>query len=48
MLGKGNRRAVLCFSECSTQLTEDYLHERARVEQNSRTLLGSQPLFPLP
>jgi site-specific recombinase XerD len=45
IIGKGDKQAVIRFSNRSIQALKDYLHERASVEPNSRTPLASQPLF---
>ena len=45
IIGKGDKQAVIYFSNRSIQALNEYLHERAGVEPNSRTPLGSQPLF---
>ena len=45
IIGKGDKQAVIRFSNRSIQALKAYLHERTGVEPNSRTPLGSQPLF---
>ncbi len=45
IIGKGDKQAVIRFSNRSIEALKAYLHARANVEPNSRTPLGSQPLF---
>lgn len=45
IIGKGDKQAVVYFSNRSIQALKEYLHARTSVEPNSRTPLGSQPLF---
>jgi len=45
IIGKGDKQAVIRFSNQSIDALKIYLHARAGVEPNSRTPLGSQPLF---
>lgn len=45
IIGKGDKQAVVRFSNRSIQALKDYLHARARVDPNSRVPLASQPLF---
>jgi len=45
IIGKGDKQAVIRFSNQSIDALKIYLHARASVEPNSRTPLGSQPLF---
>jgi site-specific recombinase XerD len=45
IIGKGDKQAVVRFSNRSLEALKTYLHARASVEPNSRTPLGSQPLF---
>lgn len=45
IIGKGNKQAVIRFSNRSIEALKVYLHARSSVEPNSRTPLGSQPLF---
>ena len=45
IIGKGDKQAVVRFSNRSTRALNDYLHARAGVEPNSRKPLASQPLF---
>lgn len=45
IIGKGDKQAVIRFSARSIEALKAYLHARAIVEPNSRTPLGSQPLF---
>jgi site-specific recombinase XerD len=45
IIGKGDKQAVVRFSNRSLETLKAYLHARAAVEPNSRTPLGSQPLF---
>ena len=45
IIGKGDKQAVIRFSNRAIESLKVYLHARASVEPNSRTPLGSQPLF---
>ena len=45
IIGKGDKQAVVFFSNRCMEALKAYLHARADVEPNSRTPLGSQPLF---
>ena len=45
IIGKGDKQAVIRFSNRSIDALKAYLHARASVEPNSRTPLGSQPIF---
>jgi integrase/recombinase XerC len=45
IIGKGDKQAVVYFSNRCIEALNAYLHARASVEPNSRTPLGSQPLF---
>lgn len=45
IIGKGDKREIIRFSNRSMEALNVYLHARASVELNSRTPLGSQPLF---
>jgi site-specific recombinase XerD len=45
IIGKGDKQAVIRFSNRAIEALKVYLHARAGVEPNSRTPLGSQPLF---
>ncbi len=45
IIGKGDKQAVVYFSNRCIQALQAYLHARANVEPNSRIPLGSQPLF---
>ena len=45
IIGKGDKQAVVRFSNRSIEALKAYLHARAGVEPNSRTPLGSQPIF---
>ena len=45
IIGKGDKQAVIRFSNRAIDALKAYLHARASVEPNSRTPLGSQPLF---
>jgi site-specific recombinase XerD len=45
IIDKGDRQAVIRFSNRATEALQIYLHARAHVEPNSRKPLGSQPLF---
>jgi site-specific recombinase XerD len=45
IIGKGDKQAVVYYSDRCLEALKAYLHERATVDPNSRTPLGSQPLF---
>lgn len=45
IIGKGDKQAVIRFSNRSIQALKDYLHARSGVDPNSRIPLASQPLF---
>jgi site-specific recombinase XerD len=45
IIGKGDKQAVIRFSNRSTQALKAYLHARSVVDPNSRVPLSSQPLF---
>jgi integrase/recombinase XerC len=45
IIGKGDKQAVVRFSNRSLDALKIYLHARGSVEPNSRTPLGSQPIF---
>jgi site-specific recombinase XerD len=45
IIGKGDKQAVVRFSNRSIQALKAYLHARSSVEPNSRIPLASQPLF---
>jgi site-specific recombinase XerD len=45
IIGKGDKQAVVRFSNRSIQALNDYLHARVSVDPNSRIPLASQPLF---
>lgn len=45
IIGKGDKQAIIRFSNRSIDALKVYLHARSGVEPNSRTPLGSQPLF---
>lgn len=45
IIGKGDKQAVIRFSNRAIQALKDYLHEMAAVEPNSRVPLAAQPLF---
>ena len=45
IIGKGDKQAVVRFSNRSIQALKVYLHARSAVEPNSRIPLASQPLF---
>jgi site-specific recombinase XerD len=45
IIGKGDKQAVIRFSNRSMEALKLYLHARANIEPNSRTPLGSQPVF---
>ena len=45
IIGKGDKQAVIRFSNRSIEALKLYLHERSGVDPNSRTPLASQPLF---
>jgi len=45
IVGKGDKQAVIRFSNRALAALKDYLHARSSVEPNSRKPLASQPLF---
>jgi site-specific recombinase XerD len=45
IIGKGDKQAVVYYSNRCIEALKVYLRARASVEPNSRTPLGSQPLF---
>jgi site-specific recombinase XerD len=45
IIGKGDKQAVVYYSNRCIDALKDYLHARVNVEPNSRIPLGSQPLF---
>ena len=45
IIGKGDKQAVVRFSNRAIQALKAYLHARSNVDPNSRTPLASQPLF---
>jgi site-specific recombinase XerD len=45
IIGKGDKQALVRFSNRSIQALKAYLHARSNVEPNSRVPLSSQPLF---
>ena len=45
IIGKGDKQAIVRFSNRSLQALKAYLHARANIEPNSRIPLASQPLF---
>jgi integrase/recombinase XerC len=45
LIGKGDKQAVIRFSNRSIKALQEYLHERSQIDPNSRTPLASQPLF---
>jgi site-specific recombinase XerD len=45
IIGKGDKQALVRFSNRSIQALKDYLHARSVVDPNSRIPLASQPLF---
>ena len=45
IIGKGDKQAIIRFSNRSIESLKSYLHARSSVEPNSRTPLGSQPVF---
>ncbi len=45
IIGKGDKQAVIRFSNRSVEALKAYLHARSVVDPNSRTPLGSQPVF---
>ena len=45
IIGKGDKQAVVRFSNRAIEALKIYLHARASVEPNSRKPLASQPLF---
>jgi site-specific recombinase XerD len=45
IIGKGDKQAVIRFSNRSVEALKAYLYARATIDPNSRIPLGSQPLF---
>lgn len=45
IIGKGDKQAVIYFSDRSIQALKDYLSARGQIDPNSRMSLASQPLF---
>jgi site-specific recombinase XerD len=45
IIGKGDKQAVIRFSNRAIESLKVYLHARASIEPNSRTPIGSQPVF---
>jgi site-specific recombinase XerD len=45
IIGKGDKQAMVRFSNRSIQALKGYLHARSNVDPNSRIPLASQPLF---
>jgi len=45
IIGKGDKQAIVRFSNRSIEALKDYLYERAGIDPNSRVPLTSQPLF---
>ena len=45
IIGKGDKQAVVRFSNRAVEALKDYLREAVKVEPNSRKPLASQPLF---
>lgn len=45
IIGKGDKQAVVYFSNRCIEALKEYLHARSGVEPNSRIPLGSQPVF---
>jgi integrase/recombinase XerC len=45
IIGKGDKQAVVRFSNRSIQALKEYLHARSGVDPNSRIPLASHPLF---
>jgi integrase/recombinase XerC len=45
IIGKGDKQSVVRYSNRALEALKAYLHARSAVEPNSRTPLGSQPLF---
>jgi site-specific recombinase XerD len=45
IIGKGDKQAVVYYSNRCMEALKAYLHARASVEPNSRMPIGSQPLF---
>ena len=45
IIGKGDKQAVVFYSNRCIEALKAYLHARAGIQPNSRTPLGSQPLF---
>lgn len=45
IIGKGDKQAVVRFSNRAIEALKTYLHERSNIDPNSRSPLASQPLF---
>jgi len=45
IIGKGDKQAMIYFSNRSIEALKDYLRSRGSVEPNSRSPLATQPLF---
>lgn len=45
IIGKGDKQAIIRFSNRAIEALKIYLHARSGIEPNSRAPLGSQPLF---
>jgi len=45
IIGKGDKQAMVRFSNRSIQALKEYLHARSSIDPNSRIPLASQPLF---
>lgn len=45
IIGKGDKQAIIRFSNRAIEALKVYLHARSGIEPNSRAPLGSQPLF---
>jgi integrase/recombinase XerC len=45
IIGKGDKQAVVYYSDRCMNALKEYLHARVSVEPNSRTPLASQPVF---
>jgi site-specific recombinase XerD len=45
IIGKGDKQAMVRFSNRSIQALKDYLYARANIDPNTRLPLASQPLF---
>ena len=45
IIGKGDKQAVIRFSNRCIEALKNYLHARSTIDPNSRTPLGSQPVF---